>query len=135
MKPLFLILLCAASLQFGFAQSQKRDTNKSESVSKQSPEEHARKQAAHAQIELNLNTTQTEQYEKTALVHIKENSKIHEQHKGSTTPEERKTMRQQLLANNETFKQNVMAFLNSEQQIVFKHLQNKRKTKTKKHKN
>lgn len=129
MKHITLIALYILGFQCGFAQFQKHAPDKNTSTVNISPETRARKQAAHAQIELDLNETQTDQWEKVALGHFQANLNLQIQLKGSTTPDERKRLRREINNNNQTFKTTVKSFLNAEQQVIFEKMARKQKGK------
>jgi hypothetical protein len=105
------------------AAGQKTRTEKS----KMTPEERAKKGAAHAEKELGLNADQKAKWEAAALERIKANAPIHEKMKGSTTPEERKTLHAQGKANIDKFDATVTAFLTAEQKAKWTAMKEKRK--------
>jgi hypothetical protein len=129
MKQIIVIAFFILGFQCGFAQIQKHAPDNNTSTVTISPETRARKQAAHAQIELQLNETQTNQWEKAALAHFQANQNIQIQLKGSTTPDERKRLRREIENNNQMFKTTVKSFLNAEQQVKFEKMARKQKGK------
>jgi hypothetical protein len=84
-----------------------------------SPEERAKKGAAHAEKKLGLNAEQKANWEVAALKRAMVNQPLHEQLKGSTTPEQRKDIHGQIKANNEAFEASVNNFLTAEQKTKF----------------
>lgn len=81
-----------------------------------SPEERAKHGANWAEKKLGLNADQKTKWETACLERIKANEPHKEKMRGSTTPEERKAIHQQVKANNENFDKTVNGFLTPEQQ-------------------
>lgn len=100
-----------------------------------SPEDRAKKGAAKAEKELGLNADQKAKWEAAALERMKANQPLHEKLKGSTTPEERKTIHAQAKANRDKFETTVNGFLTPEQKTKFEQLKETKKKEMKaKHK-
>jgi hypothetical protein len=96
------------------AKSEKKQQKKD-----QTPEERAKNGANWAEKKLGLNATQKSDWEVAALKRIMSNQPIREKLKGSTTPEERKGLRDQAKANNDAFDATVNGFLTPEQKTKF----------------
>ncbi len=95
------------------------------------PEEKAKHETNRAEKELGLNADQKVKWESATLERIKANSPMREKMKGSTTPEERKTLHSQAKDNINKFNAAVNGFLTLEQQTKFKQMKEERKKKSK----
>lgn len=91
------------------------------------PEERAKKSANHAEKKLALTAQQKADWEVAALKRNMVNDPLHEQLKGSTTPEQRKDIHKQIKANNDAFETSVNFFLTPEQKTKFTALKEERK--------
>lgn len=98
-----------------------------ESRKEMTPEERAKKGAAHAEKKLGLTPDQKNQWEVAALKRNMVNQPLHEQLKGSTTPEQRKDIHKQIKANNDAFETSVNFFLTPEQKTKFAQMKEERK--------
>lgn len=85
----------------------------------QTPEERAKSGANWAEKKLGLNATQKSDWEVAALKRIMANQPLRDKLKGSTTPEERKGLHEQVKANNDNFETTVGGFLTPEQKTKF----------------
>ncbi|MFO0323321.1 MAG: hypothetical protein ACK504_12945 [Bacteroidota bacterium] len=85
----------------------------------QTPEERAKRRANWAEKTLGLNATQKADWEVAALKRIIANQLLRDKLKGSTTPEERKGLHEQVKANNDAFDGTVGGFLTPEQKTKF----------------
>lgn len=83
------------------------------------PEERAKKGAAHAEKKLGLSAQQKADWEVAALKRAMVNQPLHEQLKGATTPEQRKDIHKQIKANNDAFETSVNFFLTADQKTKF----------------
>lgn len=83
------------------------------------PEERAKKGANHAEKKLGLSAQQKADWEVAALKRAMVNQPLHEQLKGSTTPEQRKDIHKQIKANNDAFETSVNFFLTADQKTKF----------------
>jgi Spy/CpxP family protein refolding chaperone len=84
-----------------------------------SPEEKAKHMADRAAKELSLTPDQKTKWEAAELERIKANVPLQEKMKGSTTPEERKSLHSQAQANKDKFETTVNGFLTPEQKAQF----------------
>lgn len=84
-----------------------------------SPEERAKKGAEHAEKKLGLSAQQKADWEVAALKRAMVNQPLHDQLKGSTTPEQRKDIHTQIKANNDAFETSVNFFLTADQKTKF----------------
>lgn len=119
MKKLILV----ASLLMGLTTlSQAQNTNPpvgNPKKANRSPEDRAEMGAKRAAKELSLNADQTAKWEAAAKTRMEANAPLRDKMNGSTTPEERKTLHQQMKANNEAFDANVAGFLTPEQKTKY----------------
>ncbi|MCE3258633.1 MAG: hypothetical protein K0S12_274 [Bacteroidetes bacterium] len=113
----------AVNAQEGSKPASREKTQKAQMT----PEERAKKGAERAGKELGLSAEQKTQWEAAALERIKANQPLHEKMKGSTTPEERKSLHAQGKANVEKFDATVTAFLTAEQKTKWTAMKEKRK--------
>lgn len=95
------------------------------------PAEKAKSGANWAAKNLGLTDEQKPKWEAAALERITANTAIREKLKGSTTPEERKTLRGEMKANHEKFDNTVTAFLTEEQKTKWAKEKEERKNKMK----
>lgn len=82
-------------------------------------QERAKKGADYMSKELGLNDDQKAKWEAAALERITANAPAFEKLKGSTTPQERKSMRAAIKSNQERFDATVTAFLTAEQKTKY----------------
>ncbi len=94
---------------------------------KLSPAEQAKQNTERAAKELGLSNEQKVKWEVAALERINANAPMREKIKGSTTPEERRNIRQQTRVNNQKFEQTVTAFLTPDQKSKFDKLKEDKK--------
>lgn len=97
----------------------------------QSPEERAKKEADHAEKELGLTADQKVKWETAALTRIRANAPLRDKMKGSTTPDERKSLRTEARANVQKFDADVKSFLTDDQKTKWDAHKEKRKEKMK----
>jgi hypothetical protein len=115
-------------------QTQKQEVQKSHEKKRQlNPSEQSKKEAERAMKNLNLDASQTAKWEQAALLRIQSNAPIKEKLSGSTTPDERKQLHQQIRAQHEQFDKEVTGFLSDEQKSKFNELKQKRHHKRKEH--
>ena len=121
MKKIILsIALVAGLTALSNAQNKTVATSEKKQEKKdQTPEERAKNGANWAEKKLGLNATQKSDWEVSALKRIMANQPLHEKLKGSTTPEERKSLHEQLKGNMDAFDTSVGAFLTPEQKTKF----------------
>lgn len=86
-----------------------------QSKSNQNPEEKASNEANKAEKKLGLSAEQKSKWQAAALARIQANKPVIEQLQGSTTPGERKILRDRIKSNNTSFDQTVTEMLNAEQ--------------------
>jgi len=98
-------------------------TSQSKEHKNRSPEEHAKKDAQHAEQKLGLSPDQKAKWELAALERAKANQPLKEKMQGSTTPEERKNLHKQVKANTDRFNTTVVALLTPEQKTKFDQMQ------------
>ncbi|MCE3228251.1 MAG: hypothetical protein K0S32_2802 [Bacteroidetes bacterium] len=127
MKKIILSLLLVIGMTGVISAQDAAGSKPKTEKSKMTPEERAKKGAAHAEKELGLNADQKAKWEAAALERIKANAPIHEKMKGSTTPEERKTLHQQGKVNIDKFDATVTAFLTADQKTKWTAMKEKRK--------
>jgi hypothetical protein len=95
-------------------------TGSSQTAKKElTPQERAKKGADHAEKKLGLNADQKSQWEVAALKRAMANQPLHDQLKGSTTPEQRKDIHAQMKTNNQAFESSVNLFLTPDQKTKF----------------
>ena len=82
-------------------------------------EQRVNNQTDKAAKELNLSDDQKQKWAAASLERIKLNEPLKQQMQGSTTPEQRKDIRQQMRANNQKFDQTVSTFLNADQKTKY----------------
>lgn len=115
-----LILICSCLLVFkgiGFAQDLQNASQGSSKLEKKdlSKNDRIKNQMAKVEKELGLNADQKLKWQAASKERMESNQPLRLKLNGSTTPEERKQIRQQLKANNNRFDQEVSAFLNPDQ--------------------
>lgn len=98
-----------------------------------SPEERVRKETDEATLKLSLSTEQKVKWEAASLERIHANLPLKEKMQGSTTPEERKSLKTQMKTNTQTFDTNVQGFLTSDQKNKYETLKKERHDKKKGH--
>lgn len=129
MKKVILALAIVAGLT-GTSHAQepvKKGKTEKADKTKLTPEERAKKSTNRAEKELGLNADQKAKWEAATLERINANQPLREKMKGSTTPDERKTLHSQAKANMEKFDANVNGFLTAEQQEAWTKMKEKRK--------
>ena len=97
-----------------------------------SPDERAKKETNKASSELGLTEDQKMKWEQASMERIAANAPLKEKMQGSTTPEERKSLKSQIKSNNKKFDESVLAFLTTEQKSKYEAF--KQKKKEEKHK-
>lgn len=134
MKRLFLISLALIlSSKASLAQeaiNAKQGSSKMDHK-KLSIDERVKQNAAKAEKELLLSADQKQKWEVANRQRIEANEPLRKKMEGSTTPQERKEIREQMKTNNNNFDQAVNAFLNDNQKTKFQSLK-KEKHKGKK---
>lgn len=80
-----------------------------------SPDERAVREAARMAEKLSLNDEQKEKWRAASLERHQANAPLKEKMRGSTTPDERKEVREKLRQNNQAFDKRVEEFLTAEQ--------------------
>lgn len=130
MKKIILAFAVVASLSgTAYAQEPVKKGSPREKGEKanMTPEERAKKSAGRAEKELTLTADQKAKWESAALERIKANQPLREKMKGSTTPEERKTIHSQAKGNMDKFDQTVKGFLTAEQNTKWEQMKAKHK--------
>lgn len=113
LTALLLSVTCFA--QSPAASPKAKSNPNSQNKQKQSPEERADEEAKRAEKRLMLSADQKSKWQAAALSRIKANQPLITELKGSTTPGERKILRDRLKSNGEAFDQTITAMLSSEQ--------------------
>lgn len=120
-----------------FAQNSPKGASKESKQQQLSPDERAQKETDMAEKKLGLTAEQKQKWETAAKTRLYNNSPLKEKMQGSTTPEERKTIREQIHANNQAFDSQVQSFLNEDQKLKFdsmkKEYQEKKRHRNAKH--
>jgi hypothetical protein len=134
MKKAILTLVMAAGLAVAAnAQDVQQDPASANRTHKEiknmDPSSRARKSADRAEKDLGLNADQKAKWEAAALERSNANAPLRDKMKGSTTPEERSQVRQQMKANDDKFETTVNAFLTSEQKTKYESIKQERKSK------
>ncbi len=122
MKKIMMIVTVVAGFSTAaLAQKPTTDGMGTSQASKKelTPEERAKKGANHAEKKLGLTADQKSQWEVAALKRAMVNQPLHDQLKGSTTPEQRKDIHGQIKKNNEAFETSVNFFLTADQKAKF----------------
>lgn len=132
MKKLILSL-AVFTLTAGTVLSQdaQKGTSKGENMKNKTPEERAKHNANVAEKKLGLTADQKVKFEAAALERINANMPLREKLKGSTTPEERKTTRNQIKTNHDKFETTVETFLTPEQKTKWDSTKKERKDRVK----
>lgn len=102
-------------------------TSNKEAKKNLTPEERAAKSTAMAEKKLGLTAYQKENYQVMALKRNTANQPLHDQLQGSTTPEQRKSIHDQIKMNNKSFEESVMQMLTAEQKPKFTAMKEERK--------
>jgi len=138
MKKIILSIALVTGLTMaGYAQDTKSaaGTTKGDKKKNGTPEERAKASANHAEKKLGLTADQKSKWEAATLTRINANAPHREKWKGSTTPDERKTLHSQMKANIDKFDADVNGFLTADQKTKFTQIKEERKKKMKeKHK-
>src|SRR4051812_19277767 len=119
MKQVILALALVVGFSTTTLAQQVSGTNAPVAKKELTPEERAKKGAAHAEKKLGLTADQKSQWEVAALKRAMANQPYHDQLKGSTTPEQRKDIHKQMKANNDAFEASVNFFLTADQKTKF----------------
>ncbi|MBA2612902.1 MAG: hypothetical protein H0U95_13090 [Bacteroidetes bacterium] len=99
--------------------AQTAPVSKKESKKEQTPEERSKSAANWAEKKLGLNAEQKSQWEVAALKRSMVNQRLHDRLKGTTTPDERKIIHEEIKGNVDAFDGTVNAFLTPEQKTKF----------------
>lgn len=126
MKKLVLALALIGGTSTAVLAQEVQGTTAAVAKKELTPEERAKKGAAHAEKKLGLSAQQKADWEVAALKRAMVNQPLHEQLKGSTTPEQRKEIHKQIKANNDAFETSVNFFLTAEQKTKFATLKQER---------
>ena len=132
MKTLILSIALVTGLTMATqAQNTKKPagTGKQEAMKNATPEERAKHEATRAEKQLSLTADQKTKWEAAALERINANGPIKEKMKGSTTPEERKTLHSQAKVNFDKFDASIGSFLTADQKTKFEQMKKDRKDK------
>lgn len=122
---LFLILGSADSFRAQDAKAPAGKGSKKE-MKNVSPEEQAKKEAAHMEKQLGLNQEQKAKWTEAAVKRITANRPLKEKMQGSTTPEERKKLHEVARSNKESFDATVGSLLNPEQMAKYEEMKRNR---------
>ncbi len=97
-------------------------TTKKQAKKDMTPDERSKASANWAEKNLGLNSQQKTDWQVATLKRITVNQPLRKKLKGSTTPEERKGVREQIKTNNEDFYNKVNTFLSPEQKTKFEQI-------------
>jgi len=136
MKQLILSLALVMGLTAAVcaqdAKPQPKKTTKQERANLP-PEDRAKNESERAAKDLGLTADQKSKWEAASLERIKANAPLREKLKGSTTPEERKTIHGQVKGNMQKFDASVNSFLTADQKTKWDAMKEKRKQKKQQH--
>ena len=129
-----LIISLAMVTGFTIASSAQTETSavKTKHQNNLSPSEKADKQTDKMTEKLELNPSQSASWETASNTRNSLNKPLHDKLKGATTPEERKSLRQQMKTNNDNFETTINSFLTAEQKIKYETLKKEQMAKRKK---
>lgn len=119
MKKIILALALIGGTSTAILAQEVQGTTATVAKKELTPEERAKKGAAHAEKKLGLSAQQKADWEVAALKRAMVNQPLHEQLKGATTPEQRKDIHKQIKANNDAFETSVNFFLTADQKTKF----------------
>lgn len=122
MKKMILTVALLSGLTFANAQTATTSAPADKATEQRkhlTPDERAAKDVAWAQKELGINAEQSGKWKAASLERSRANESLREKLKGSTTPEERKQMREQMKSNGDKFETTVAAFLTPDQKTKF----------------
>jgi ABC-type protease/lipase transport system fused ATPase/permease subunit len=121
MKKIILALVCCTMMlqQMSAQQLQPADQNGKPHKKKLSIDERVKNQTEKATSTLGLSADQKDKWAAASKERISKNEPLKQQLQGSTTPEQRKSIRQQMQQNNRAFDQSVNAFLTPDQQSKY----------------
>ena len=131
--PLLLSVCVSISLNAQSPKSSPKSKGMGEAHSKSqmSPEDRSKKEADKAEKQLALSPEQKSKWEQAAMKRITANKPLVEKLQGSTTPDERKTLRADVLRNGQAFDQEVNAMLNPEQKAKWQSWKTEKKKEMK----
>jgi hypothetical protein len=96
-------------------------------IQNKTPEERAKREADKAEKDLSLTAEQKTKWQNATLERMKANEPLREKMQGSTTPDERKSLHQQMKTNTDAFDATVSGFLNPEQKTKWEQSKQDRK--------
>ncbi|MDI1354660.1 MAG: hypothetical protein PSX36_07065 [bacterium] len=96
-----------------------------------SPDEQAKRSADKAATKLGLTADQKAKWEVAEREHLTVNSPLRERLNGSTTPEERKQIHQEMTTNNDHFETTLGTFLTPDQLAKFKEIKKEKQQERK----
>ena len=117
-KVIIMAMLFTGMVSTSIAQEVQKPTQQQEK--QLSPEEAAKKHTEKMTTDLSLNEDQKTKFYNADLAHINKVRPLREKLKGSTTPEERKTLNAEIRKEEEAFDKEVNGFLNPDQQVKWK---------------
>jgi periplasmic protein CpxP/Spy len=134
-----LVLACLSGFN-ALAQMPQEKKHHQDNMEKQMakpPEQRAKEESEKAEKKLSLTSDQKSKWEQAALTRISANKPLVEKLQGSTTPEERSSLKSDIKKNGKAFDQTVNAMLTPEQKTKWegwkaekkKHMQQKMKEK------
>lgn len=118
-------LLLSLALVTGLALASNAQNEKE----KLTPEAHAKQGAEWASKKLELDAVQQRKWYDAALARINANAPLREKLKGSTTPDERKSIHKEMHNNMETFDTAVNGFLTADQKTKWEQIKAEKKAK------
>jgi Spy/CpxP family protein refolding chaperone len=131
MKKIVLALCLVSSLAIKLEAQNSNPTSSTSTSHRQreqlSAEDRAKKDAEMAEKKLALSPDQKSKWEAASLERVKANESLKIKMNGSTTPEERKEIHQQMKVNKDKFDTSVSAMLTPDQKTKYEQMRNDRK--------
>ena len=130
MKKIILTVALLSGLIFANAQTATSSAPADKATEQRkhlTPDERAEKDVAWAQKQLGINAEQSGKWKAASLERSRANESLREKLKGSTTPEERKQMREQMKSNSDKFETTVTSLLTPEQKTKFEQRKKERR--------
>ena len=129
MKNLILSFAMVTGFTIASTAQNVKSANQTKNVKNLSPTEKVDKQTDRAKKSLGLNDDQVISWKSALLNRNSLNQPLQEKLKGSTTPEERKVIHQQIKTNNDTFELNIFSVLTEEQKLKYDQLKKEKQHK------
>ncbi len=129
MKNLILSFAMVTGFTIASTAQNVKSANQTKNVKNLSPTEKVDKQTDRAKKSLGLNDDQVISWKSALLNRNSLNQPLQEKLKGSTTPEERKVIHQQIKTNNDTFELSIFSVLTAEQKLKYDQLKKEKQHK------